>query len=64
MADMEIAVRLGRETGVNSHTLELTTLCDVLVDKSMDKVFAFGNLGGFGGLSFLGHFLTLLNNRI
>ena len=29
-------------------------------DKSMDKIFAFRNLCGFGGLSFLGHFLTLL----
>ena len=64
VADMEIAVRLGRETGVNSHTLELTTLCDVLVDKIMNEVFALGNLHGLGGLHFLGHSLTLLVSMI
>ena len=66
VADVQIAVRLRRETGVNGHSLELTTLCDVLVDKIVDKVFALRYLLGFGGigLSFLGHFLTLLDHII
>ena len=63
VADVQIAVGLRRKTGVNGHSLELTTLCDVLVDKIVDKVFALRYLLGFGGigLSFLGHFLTLLD---
>ena len=51
---MQIAVGLRRETGVDGHALELTTLCDVLVDELMDKVFALGLLGQ-RGLVFLGH---------
>ena len=54
VADVQIAVGLRRETGVDGHALELTTLCDVLVDELMDKVFALGLLGQ-RGLVFLGH---------
>ena len=62
MADVQIAVGLRRETGVDGHSLELTTLCDVLVDKVQNKVFTLRYLLGLGGtgLSFLGHCLTLL----
>ena len=62
VSDVQIAVRLRRETGVNGHSLELTTLCDVLVDKVQDKVPALRyllRLRGIG-LLFLGHCLTLL----
>ena len=58
VADVQIAVRLRRKTGVDGHSLELTTLCDVLVDEIQDKVFA-GFLR-YGGLDVLGHCLTLL----
>ena len=66
VADMQIAVGLRRETGVDGHSLELTTLCDVLVDKVQNKVFALRYLLGLRGigLSFLGHCLTLLISRI
>ena len=62
VADVQVAVWLGRETGVNGHSLELTTLCDVLVVKVQNKVLALRGLLGRGGtgLSFLGHCLTLL----
>ncbi len=38
VADMQIAVRLGRETGVHRHPLKLTAGGDVLLYKSVDKV--------------------------
>ena len=62
VADVQIAVGLRRETGVDGHSLELTTLCDVLVDKVQNKVLTFRYLLGPGGigLCFLGHCLTLL----
>ena len=56
VADMQIAVRLRREAGVDGHSLELTTLCDVLVDEIDNEVFA--GLLRFGGLDFLGHDLS------
>ena len=56
VADMQIAVRLRRETGVDGHSLKLTTLCDVLVDEIDNEVFA--GLLRFGGLDFLGHDLS------
>ena len=66
VTDVQIAVGLRRETGVDGHSLELTTLCDVLVDKVQNKVFALRHRLGLGGigLSFLGHCLTLLVGRI
>ena len=57
--DVQIAVGLRREPGVDGHALEPATLCDVLVDKLMDKMFAFGLLGNRGHI-FLGHVVTLL----
>ena len=54
VANMQVAIGLRRETGVDGHALELTTLCDVLVDELMDEVFALGLLGK-GSLVFLGH---------
>ena len=56
VSDVQVAVGLRRETGVDGHSLELTTLCDVLVDEIQDKVFA--GLLRFGGLDFLGHDLS------
>ena len=38
VADVQIAVRLGRETGVHRHALKLTAGPDVLLYKSVDKV--------------------------
>ena len=48
MADMQVAVGLGRETGMDSHAFVLSTGSNVLIDESMDKVPAFGHffLGG------------------
>ena len=60
VADVQIAVGLRRETGVNGQSLEPATLCDVLVDKVQNKVFALGTLLRQRGLHFLGHCLTLL----
>lgn len=60
VADVQIAVGLRRETGVNGQSLEPATLCDVLVDKVQNKVFALGTLLVQRGLPFLGHCLTLL----
>ena len=60
VADVQIAVGLRRETGVNGQSLEPATLCDVLVDKVQNKVFAFGTLLRQRGLHFLGHCFTLL----
>ena len=42
MADVEIAVGLGGEPGVDSHALVLPALSDVLVDEVVDKVLAHG----------------------
>ena len=56
VSDVQIAVGLRRKTGVDGHSLELTTLCDVLVDEIDNKVFA--GLLRFGGLDFLGHDLS------
>ena len=56
VSNMQIAVGLRRETGVDGHSLELTTLCDVLVDEIDNEVFA--GLLRFGGLDFLGHDLS------
>ena len=64
VADVQIAVGLRRETGVNGQSLEPATLCDVLVDKVQNKVFALGTLLVQRGLPFLGHCLTLLVGRI
>ena len=52
VADVQIAVGLRGEAGVDGHALVLPTLCDVLVDELMDKVFAL-----------LGHDLTLLGKN-
>ena len=38
VADVEVAVRLGREAGVDLHPGELAALCDVFLYKSVDKV--------------------------
>ncbi len=42
VADVEIAVGLGGEPGVDSHALVLPALSDVLVDEVVDKVLAHG----------------------
>ena len=42
MADVQIAVGLRREPGVDGHALELTTLGDVLVNEIMDEVLRHG----------------------
>ncbi len=44
VADVEVAVRLRRETGVDSHALILPALSDVLVNEIVDKVLAHGNV--------------------
>ena len=52
MADVQITVGLGRETGVDGHTLELTALRDILVNEIMDKV-----LGHCGWIQFVRHII-------
>ena len=42
MADVQVAVGLRREPGVDGHALELTTLGDVLVNEIMDEVLRHG----------------------
>ena len=42
VTDVEIAVGLGREAGVDSHALILPALSDVLINKIVDKVLAHG----------------------
>ena len=56
VADVEVAVGLGRKPGVDGHTLELTTLGDILVDEVMDEVL------GHGGVPFFWHVVSLLRN--
>ena len=59
VADVQIAVGLRRETGMDGHALEPATLRDVLVDELMNEILAFGLLGQ-ESLRFLGHVVTLL----
>ena len=54
MADVQVAVGLRGEPGVDGHALELTTLGDVLVDKVMDEVLRHG------GVQLFWHILSLL----
>ena len=42
VADMEIAVRLRGKTGMHRHALELSAGGNILLNKSMDEVAAFG----------------------
>ena len=44
VANVQIAVGLRRKPGVDGFACELPAGGDILIDKSMDKVFAFGNL--------------------
>ena len=44
MADVQVAVGLRGEPGVDGHALELTTLGDVLVDEIMDEVLRHGGV--------------------
>jgi hypothetical protein len=51
---MQVAVGLGRETGVHSLTCVLTALGDVFFDKSVDEIFALVDF------SHTGYFLSLV----
>ena len=62
VADVQIAVRLRRKTGVDLLTLEATTLRNILFDKGVNKVLAFAL--GDGGLDFLSHTESFLSSRL
>ena len=55
VADVEVAVGLGRKAGVDGHALELTTLGDILIDEIMDKVL------GHDWIQFVRHVVSLLH---
>jgi hypothetical protein len=48
---MQVAVGLGRKTGVNRLTGEAAAFCDIFFNKSVDEVFAFGNFSHLSNLS-------------
>ena len=60
VADVQIAVRLRRESGVDLLTLEAATLRNILFDKGVNKVLAFAL--GDGGLDFLSHTESFLSS--
>ena len=60
MPDVQVAIWLRREPGMDGHALEPPPLCDVFVDELMDKMFT---LLGDRGLAFLGHVVTLLTKN-
>ena len=47
VADVQVAVGLRRETGVDGHTFVLTAGGNVLVDKGVDKIAVFRGLDFF-----------------
>ena len=57
MADVQIAVRLRRKTGVDLLALEAPTLRDVFFDEGVDKIFAAGFALSGGSLDFLSHMI-------
>ena len=63
MADVQIAVGLRRETGVDLHALVLAAGCKILRDEIVDKIAALGALRllrGDNGFVFLAHIALLL----
>ena len=57
VADVQIAVRLRRKTGVDLLALEAPTLRDVFFDEGVDKIFAAGFALSGGSLDFLSHMI-------
>ena len=55
VTNVQIAVGLGRETGVHSLACVLAALGDIFIDKSVDEIFAFVDF------SHTGYILSLVN---
>jgi len=49
MADMQVAIRLGRETGMHGHAGEPATLGNIFVDELVDEMLGFD--GSFGAVN-------------
>ena len=64
VADVQIAVRLRRKTGVDLLALEAPTLRDVFFDEGVNKIFAAGLALGGGSLDFLSHVDPFLSLRL
>jgi glycerate kinase len=52
VADVQVAVGLGRETGVDGGTGITAAVGNIFFNKGVDEIFAFSNLSHIGNLSF------------